>query len=371
MVCAKCGAENAPNVCSRCEKRNYCSRKCQVADWKQHKRSCSSKVKVQLPASTSTARFACPECHAKKWPECMCEDRPTCWVCLESEGGELLRGCSCRGSAGYVHASCIVELNKRRKERQDECPTCNQRFVGALLMTVVEARASDAQAGQHFDGDAVSDLARAYAEQGRLADALRLFRQVLDRAIVAFGADSEVVANTQINVANVLTNQGKLEEALSLFNRALKTQERRHGPGSAAVSEIKANLANALARAGKTGEALLMYTAALSVLNQTDSERNEPTVTAIQRSVAGLYMKEGHFAEALKRYSAALVTVVKVHGPDHPVTAQLRRELSSCQRLQLLYRCTVGGMALCVVLLAYWCHIGILVLLFPLGRAAA
>jgi len=36
----------------------------------------------------------------------------TCWICLDGgtdEGGRsLVRECSCRGSAGYVHASCLI-----------------------------------------------------------------------------------------------------------------------------------------------------------------------------------------------------------------------------------------------------------------------
>merc|ERR1711871_1467284 len=122
MVCAQCGSENAPNVCSACRKVNYCSRKCQIAHWKHsHKHVCSGNAKGR-PAqsgSASTARSVCPEC-AKDWAECTCTDRPACWICLESEGGDLLRGCACRGSAEYVHVACMVEANRHRREELDK-----------------------------------------------------------------------------------------------------------------------------------------------------------------------------------------------------------------------------------------------------------
>jgi hypothetical protein len=41
--CAKCGASDCKlQKCSRCSKVYYCGRDCQVADWKRHKRVCSS-----------------------------------------------------------------------------------------------------------------------------------------------------------------------------------------------------------------------------------------------------------------------------------------------------------------------------------------
>ncbi len=36
-----CGSEEASSVCGRCEAVRYCSRECQVADWKAHKGACA------------------------------------------------------------------------------------------------------------------------------------------------------------------------------------------------------------------------------------------------------------------------------------------------------------------------------------------
>ena len=184
-------------VCSACGKVKYCSRECQLADWKQHKRACSGKAKAQPAAqstSTSMARSACPEC-TNEWAKCTCEERPACWICLESEGAELLRGCACRGSAGYVHAACMIEANRHRKEDHHVCPTCKQRFVGKLAMVTAAARVSNSQSS-HFDADATSDLAHACLEQGDHAEALKLYQQVLQYAVQKFGHEHLLVAKT-------------------------------------------------------------------------------------------------------------------------------------------------------------------------------
>ena len=40
--CAHCGAGSARSLCGRCRGSHYCSKKCQRADWPQHKRNCKS-----------------------------------------------------------------------------------------------------------------------------------------------------------------------------------------------------------------------------------------------------------------------------------------------------------------------------------------
>ena len=112
--CAGCGGPNASNTCSACSEVRYCSRDCQVAHWKVHKRTCTRKNVPQDPAVSAVSASAsispaligkCPTCDCE-WARCGCKDKPECWVCLlgVSGGDDLLRGCACRGSAGWVHA---------------------------------------------------------------------------------------------------------------------------------------------------------------------------------------------------------------------------------------------------------------------------
>ena len=107
-ACASCRA-TAVLTCSRCMRVKYCSKECQHAHWKVHRPLCKSRSTA--PAASTLAAPACPVC-GSEWAECQCEEneKPGCWICLESNG-TLLRGCACRGSAGYecagIHA-CVM-----------------------------------------------------------------------------------------------------------------------------------------------------------------------------------------------------------------------------------------------------------------------
>ena len=195
-ICAGCGSNAAPNLCSRCQQARYCSRACQTAHWKQHKRVCAAAAPSSETA-VEDSTSACPKC-AGVWKECTCAESPSCWICLESSG-KLLRGCACRGTAGYVHIACLVEANRHRTTAHDKCPTCQTRFVGALSMAAAEARVRDARkCSSNIDCAATAELAQACVEQGRYAEALQHSHNVLRRQIKQFGPDHLDVAKTKV-----------------------------------------------------------------------------------------------------------------------------------------------------------------------------
>ena len=92
-VCARCGAV-AFLFCSGCRRVKYCNETCQKHDWKTHRPACMmtrGKKEAKCPAGAS------------EWASCECDEKPSCWICLESSG-RLHRACACRGSGGYTCA---------------------------------------------------------------------------------------------------------------------------------------------------------------------------------------------------------------------------------------------------------------------------
>ena len=199
VMCAGCRSEAAPNLCSRCQRARYCSRPCQTAHWRQHKRVCVAAT-PSSEAAVGDLSGTCPEC-AKAWKECTCAESPSCWICLESSG-KLLRGCACRGTAGSLHIACLVEANRHRADAHDQCPTCRTRFVGALSMAAAEARVRDARASRSIDCSATLELARACFEQGRYSEALQHNQNALRRQLKRFGPDHPYTASTKNKYAD-------------------------------------------------------------------------------------------------------------------------------------------------------------------------
>ena len=134
-----------------------------------------------------------------------------------------------RHACRFVHVSCVVEANRHRKDDHDTCPTCKQGFVGALQMAAAEARVHTTCLDRNFDPAAVEDLAVAFAEKGSYAEALGLFRKVLEFQQRYLGRDHLEPAKTKVNIGLVYSSMGEYEKALNFFNEALPVLETKLG----------------------------------------------------------------------------------------------------------------------------------------------
>ena len=70
-----------------------------------------------------------------------------CHVCLEGHdeaeggGGRLMHGgCGCRGSAGFAHLLCMVEVAMHNPDSWTMCPTCRQDYTGTTVLGLARAR---------------------------------------------------------------------------------------------------------------------------------------------------------------------------------------------------------------------------------------
>jgi len=116
--CAACAAPLAHNAprCVRCHTR-YCNKTCQHDHWRRgHKQICK-KIFRGGGAEQYHADKKYKEAVAVAVEACAEDVKgQTCYICTQAlhwktkEG--LVRGCSCRGTAGFVHVSCLAEQAK-------------------------------------------------------------------------------------------------------------------------------------------------------------------------------------------------------------------------------------------------------------------
>ena len=118
--CTVCATELGLTLgkkCGRCSTR-YCGPECQKQHWEGggHDKLCKQ-IKKEGGAEQYNANNKYAEAVAVASEACA-EDTngQTCYICTQAlhwktkEG--LVRGCSCRGTAGFVHVSCLVEQAK-------------------------------------------------------------------------------------------------------------------------------------------------------------------------------------------------------------------------------------------------------------------
>ena len=121
-TCACCAAPlptygAGAKKCSRCKTR-YCGQACQQQHWKEggHDKLCR-KIKKAGGAEQYHANIKYTEAVAVAVEKCAEDTKgQTCFICTQAlhwktkEG--LVRGCSCRGTAGFAHMSCLAEQAK-------------------------------------------------------------------------------------------------------------------------------------------------------------------------------------------------------------------------------------------------------------------
>ena len=150
--CAACAAPLAHNAprCVRCKTR-YCNATCQHDHWRRgHKQICK-RIHRGGNAEQYHADRKYKEAVAVAVEACAEDTKgQTCYICTQAlhwktkEG--LVRGCACRGTAGFAHVSCLAEqakilLAEAEENNKDtspswrrwhKCSLCEQDYHGVV-----------------------------------------------------------------------------------------------------------------------------------------------------------------------------------------------------------------------------------------------
>ena len=97
-----------------------------------------------------------------------------------------------------------------------------------------------------------NNLALAYQDAGRGAEAISLHEQNLAACERVLGPDHPDTLNSRNNLANAYQDAGRIDEAISLHEQTLAARERVLGPDHPDTLQSRNNLANAYQAAGRT-----------------------------------------------------------------------------------------------------------------------
>jgi tetratricopeptide (TPR) repeat protein len=184
------------------------------------------------------------------------------------------------------------------------------------------------------DGDAMlgriaATLGQVRYRQGRLADAQAEYSAAL-AVLARTGIRDELLASTYRRLALVQTELGELADALANLARSREISVELNGDGSMEAARADVASAIALLRNDELAEAEQYVTKGLRVLDEWGPEHSN-TAEALQ-VYGDVLAATGHTDEAMQRYERARQIHAKLHGPDHPYTAKLRRRIEELDR---------------------------------------
>ena len=348
--CAACAAPLAHDAprCVRCKTR-YCNSTCQHDHWRRgHKQICK-RIHRGGNAEQYHADKKYKESVAEAVEECADDTKgQTCYICTEAvhwktkEG--LVRGCSCRGTAGFAHVSCLAEQAKllvaeaeennlgakawnERWRRWSYCSLCEQNYHGvvrcalgwACWKTYVGRPESDWSLSL---GCAMSQLGTGLQFVSRHEEALSVMEAGLSMERRLGAAEVQILA-VQSNLASTYQMLGRFEQALSLrqgvYFGYLKLKGEEHAD---TLGEVY-NYTDLLNRLSRFEEAKSLLLKTIPVAQRVLGDFDALTLRMKWTYAQSLYMDAGatldDLSEAVTRLEDTERTARRVLGGAHPI----------------------------------------------------
>ena len=299
--CAVCATDLGLSLgkkCGRCSTR-YCGAECQKQHWEQggHDKLCKP-IKKAGGAEQYNANEKYTEAVAVAAEACAEDTKgQTCYICTQAlhwktkEG--LVRGCSCRGTAGFAHVSCLAEQAKilvaeaeennldrmPRWNRWYACSLCKQKYHGVVVCAMGWA-CWKTYVGRPEDDltrrGAMSQLGSGLYESNHYKDALSVQEAYLSM-MRRIGASEENVLIAQSNLAGTYEALGRpeaLQMKWDVYYGYLKLNGEEHINSLGAAS----NYATNLLEPGRFDEAKSLMRKTMPVAQRVLGESHELTL---------------------------------------------------------------------------------------------
>ena len=380
--CAACAAPLGLTLgkkCGRCSTR-YCGAACQAQHWKEggHDTLCK-KIKKTGGAEQYNANEKYTEAVAVAAEACADDTKgQTCFICTQAlhwktkEG--LVRGCSCRGTAGFAHVSCLVEQAKilvaeavennldskvktERFRRWHACGLCEQEYHGVVACALGWA-CWKTYVGRP-EGDANWDAARIMA-MNQLGNGLHAGEHY-EQALSVKEAELLMLRRVGDSERNILIVQGNLAGAYEMVGReedALRARRdvyfgllRLNGELDPDTLREANNFADSLCCRDHLDEAKLLLRKTIPLARRVLGEGSEVTLR-MRRNYARTLSSGGDTLDDLSEAVDTLEDVERIArrvlGDAHPfieslgILPQVRAALTTKRRNIFLEGCGFG-----------------------------
>ena len=360
--CAVCAADLGLTLgkkCGRCSTR-YCGPECQVQHWKEggHDTLCK-KIKKAGGAEQYNANEKYSKTVAVAVEKCADDTKgQTCFICTQAlhwktkEG--LVRGCSCRGTAGFAHVSCLAEqaklLNEEAEEnglfgtergklrwrRWNECSLCEQDYHGVVYCALGWAcwktylgrpRGPEAD---WLRGAAMTLLGNGLFLTEHYADASSVFKARYS-TLRRTGASEHYLLIAAGNLANSYQALGRCEEALRLRQEVYSGHLKLNGEEYYETLREANNYASSLIDLQRFKEARSLMRKTIHVTRRVLGKHDDLALRLRWNYAKALYLDTGatfdDLREAVATFEEIGPTARRVLGGAHPDTRGIEKSL--------------------------------------------
>jgi tetratricopeptide (TPR) repeat protein len=278
----------------------------------------------------------------------------TCYICTQAlhwktkEG--LVRGCACRGTAGFAHVSCLAEQAKilvveaeennlgakvfnERFRRWHTCSLCEQQYHGVVYCALGWA------CWKTYVGRPEADELRRTA-MGALGCGLSAAEHHEDALSVReaelsterrIGTSEENMLVMQNNIAITYQMLGRTEESVSVYREVYSTFVKLHGEDHPQSLDAANNYAMSLHALRRFEEAKSLLRKKLPVARRVLGENDDLTLRMRWNYATALYKDPAatldDLREAVTTFEENERTARRVFGGAHPLTKGMKAEL--------------------------------------------
>jgi tetratricopeptide (TPR) repeat protein len=323
-----------------------------VQHWKEggHDNLCK-KIKKAGGAEQYNANKKYAEAVAVAVEKCADDTKgQTCYICTEAlhwktkEG--LVRGCACRGTAGFAHVSCLAEQAKILREQAEEnhsddsqwhrwhtCSLCEQNYYGTVRCALGWACWKTYAGRPETDWarrKAITMLGNGLFATSHFADALSVQEAELCMKR-RLGAPECKILIVQCNLATTYHKLGRREKALQMLRDAYFGFLKLHGEEHARTILAANNLAGNLVRLEHYEEARSLMRKTIPVARRVLGEGHDTTLRMRLNYGMALYKDDAatldDLREAVTTFEDTERTARRVFGGAHPLTEGAAGEL--------------------------------------------
>jgi len=214
--------------------------------------------------------------------------------------------------------------NERRLERLGvlfEFSLCEYHFALGVYGKLFEIRLKKHGPRHPLVAKAYTNMANVLQKQGKLDEAMELYKASQEVNKRTHGEKHKSVANTYEHMAMILKEQDRLEYAIKYFEIALEINQEIHSEKHSSVANTLNNIAVVHQEQGNLDKALELYQKSLAINRQLFGDMHW-TVAGTYNNMALILMTQSKLEESMKLHEKSLEIYRKTLGERHSDVAK-------------------------------------------------